>query len=347
VAKVGRVLALEEEGCFRKSISLAAIRQSGYRYYRVIAENDERLCSVCRENDGNIYLIAQAKTGENIPPFHPNCRCTVEGVNLPNLGFGPLTSAEIAAVLGINNSRMSLSEKRAALWSLLRERFGAAREFLERLIDALLGGREDQPQPPEYGGGLNYNERMYNDFPRYRFHVELLRDIVINENAFAIDIERFRKIYNENFSIYNEIANLTNLPPQLIAAIHYRESGGNFNTHFHNGDPLGVPTVNHPAGILFHDFIESAVDALTNEYIRSNIYWYELSPDSSDMSAMLAFAETFNGHGYYQMNPRMPSPYLYSGTNAYISGKFVRDGVYDPNFLDRQPGIYILLRSLM
>lgn len=38
--------------------------------------------------------------------------------------------------------------------------------------------------------------------------------------------------------------------------------------------------------------------------------------------------------------------YVYSGTDVYISGKYASDGVYDPNLVDKQPGIYLLIVSL-
>jgi len=42
------------------------------------------------------------------------------------------------------------------------------------------------------------------------------------------------------------------------------------------------------------------------------------------MATYMTFAETFNGLGYSK-NGHV-SPYLYSGTDAYSSGKYVKDG---------------------
>jgi len=38
---------------------------------------------------------------------------------------------------------------------------------------------------------------------------------------------------------------------------------------------------------------------------------------------------------------------LWAGTNQYQSGKYVRDGVYDPNAVDSQPGCAGLLMAMM
>ena len=43
----------------------------------------------------------------------------------------------------------------------------------------------------------------------------------------------------------------------------------------------------------------------------------------------------------------MPSPYVWAGTDQYRSGKFVRDGVYDPNVVDSQLGCAGLLMAMM
>mgnify|MGYP001782812480 FL=1 len=59
---------------------------------------------------------------------------------------------------------------------------------------------------------------------------------------------------------------------------------------------------------------------------------------------MVSFAEVYNGLGYYY-NGHV-SPYIYSGTSAYTSGKYVSDSNYDANAVDKQPGIYILIRKI-
>jgi len=60
--------------------------------------------------------------------------------------------------------------------------------------------------------------------------------------------------------------------------------------------------------------------------------------------AMLTFAEAYNGWGYY--NRDRISPYVYSGTNVYKKGKYVADGKFDPETIDIQPGIYILINAI-
>jgi len=52
-----------------------------------------------------------------------------------------------------------------------------------------------------------------------------------------------------------------------------------------------------------------------------------------------------NGLGYAARH--LPSPYIWSGTDQYRSGKYVRDGVYDPSVVDSQLGCAGLLLSMM
>jgi hypothetical protein len=59
----------------------------------------------------------------------------------------------------------------------------------------------------------------------------------------------------------------------------------------------------------------------------------------------LAKLEQYNGLGYAARG--RPSPYIWSGTDQYRSGKYVRDGVYDPNVVDSQPGCAGLLMAMM
>ena len=177
----------------------------------------------------------------------------------------------------------------------------------------------------------------------YTYEAANIENLSINESAFAYDLDRFKTIYNENKDLYARIAEATGIPPQLIAAIHYRESGCNFNTYLHNGDPLGKPTTNYPQGIYFDNFEEAAIDALSGKSQLRDAF--NLSASSTDMAAMAAFAERYNGLGYY--NKDKISPYVYSGTSIYTGGKYVRDGVYDANVVDKQPGVYILISAII
>lgn len=181
--------------------------------------------------------------------------------------------------------------------------------------------------------------------PKYSHSRELTLQInKIDEQKFGNSLKSFTKIYEQNKELYERIAKKTGIPPQLVAAIHYRESTGNFNTYLHNGEKLGRTTTKKPVGIYFDNFEEAAVHALSQSQFTSLRDAYGLSFDSDDLIAMLTFAEAYNGWGYFKNN--RVSPYVYSGTNLYKKGKYKSDGVYDPNLVDAQPGVYILINAI-
>jgi lysozyme family protein len=162
------------------------------------------------------------------------------------------------------------------------------------------------------------------------------------DNKFNWDINNINKIYNNNKDLYAKISQATGVPPELIAALHYRESGCDFDTYLHNGQKLGTPTTIVPVGRIFDDFYEAAVDALISEQKGKGI---KLTSDMTDITMMMAFTEVYNGTGYTDYR-NIASPYVYSGTNVYTSGKYVSDGTYSATAVDKQPGVYILAMSL-
>jgi hypothetical protein len=98
--------------------------------------------------------------------------------------------------------------------------------------------------------------------------------------------------------------------------------------------------VHVPAGRgPFKSWEEAAIDALINcaPHGASNKDW--------SIGGTLTLLEQYNGLGYAARGK--PSPYIWSGTNQYQSGKFVRDGMYDPDAVDSQLGCAGLLLAMM
>ncbi len=48
--------------------------QLSIKEYKYCAILDDRTSKICKELDGNTFLISQARPGVNFPPMHPNCR---------------------------------------------------------------------------------------------------------------------------------------------------------------------------------------------------------------------------------------------------------------------------------
>ncbi|MCG3201977.1 MAG: hypothetical protein NFCOHLIN_01849 [Gammaproteobacteria bacterium] len=134
---------------------------------------------------------------------------------------------------------------------------------------------------------------------------------------------------------------LNGIPWAFIGAIHAMECGFNFAGHMHNGDPLSARTVQVPKGRPLtgtppFTWRESAIDALTMKGFHDVRDW--------SMPHMLYLLERYNGMGYRMR--RLASPYLWSFSNHYSRGKFVKDGIYDPHAVSRQCGVAVMLKAV-
>jgi len=139
---------------------------------------------------------------------------------------------------------------------------------------------------------------------------------------------------------YQTVEKTTGVPWWFIAVVHEREASQNWNTQLGQGDPLNHVSVHVPAGRgPFETWEEGAIDALVHcaPFAARNTDWTS--------GGSLTMLEQYNGIGYAARGA--PSPYIWAGTNQYISGKFVRDGIYDANAVDKQLGCAGLLLAMM
>jgi len=139
---------------------------------------------------------------------------------------------------------------------------------------------------------------------------------------------------------YQSISVLTGVPWELIAVLHRRESDADFNTYLGNGQSLAHKTTIVPRGRGpfrgAHAFIDGAVDALQLDGLADVMDWR--------LEKELYWCEVFNGWGYAAH--RLPSPYIWGGTNIQRPGKYIKDGVFDPHIMDPQPGCAPLLVTI-
>lgn len=139
---------------------------------------------------------------------------------------------------------------------------------------------------------------------------------------------------------YIDLQAATRVPWAVIAVIHQRESNQNFARSLAQGDPWSRVSVNVPAGRgPFHSFFDAGIDSL----LHCGPYagrWTDWS-----IGGALCLLEQYNGLGYAAMN--RPSAYIWSGTNQYVSGKYIRDHVYSQSAIDVQLGCAGLLMEMM
>jgi len=143
-----------------------------------------------------------------------------------------------------------------------------------------------------------------------------------------------------NKSRYLEVERRTSVPWFVVGCLHMRESNGDFKTYLGNGQPLNRVTTIVPKGRgPWGSFEDGAEDALEIDHLDQVKAW---------SAARVAYAmESFNGFGYRSPSRNIPSPYLWGGTNVQKSGKFVRDGVYNPKVMDPQIGGMAVLKQIM
>lgn len=149
---------------------------------------------------------------------------------------------------------------------------------------------------------------------------------------------------------YQVISNATDVPWFVIAVIHEREASQRFDRQLGQGDPLNAVSVHEPKGrgpFFNHPndppgqdaFYRGAVDALT-DCAPYAARWKDWSAGGT-----MTLLEQYNGLGY--ANKGLPSPYVWSGTDQYRSGKYVADHVFDPNVVDSQLGCAGLIKAMM
>jgi lysozyme family protein len=121
-----------------------------------------------------------------------------------------------------------------------------------------------------------------------------------------------------NKTRYQDIESRTGVSWLFIAVSHYRESTQNFARSLAQGDPWNKVSVHVPAGRgPFTSFEDAAVDALVDcaPHAAQNTDW--------SIAGMLTLLERFNGLSY--ANAGRPSPYVWSGTDQYKTGKVLVD----------------------
>ena len=157
----------------------------------------------------------------------------------------------------------------------------------------------------------------------------------------AVRAEANRVIANRE--IYEQIEADTRVPWWFTGLIHGMECSFSLNKHLHNGDSLKGRTWQVPAGRPKtgsppFTFEQSACDALECDGFAGKTDW--------PLPMVLYRLERYNGFGY-RKKFGTASPYLWSYTNHFTSGKYVKDGVYDPDATSKQCGAAAMLRDLM
>lgn len=182
---------------------------------------------------------------------------------------------------------------------------------------------------------------------RARFEKAVLR----TDKKFQDDLNFLIGKIQKNKSEYEKVEAATKVPWYFVAGLHSLESGLDFSTWLANGDPLSAPTRQVPAGLKLtpnspHSaWVNGAIVSLEHEGFDALHF--------DTIEECLAAAELYNGTGYLtgkqgqNTTPKRTSPYLWSGTDQYVKGKYVADGEFDPEAVSQQIGMVPLLKKLV
>ena len=143
------------------------------------------------------------------------------------------------------------------------------------------------------------------------------------------------------------------VPWWFIAVVSEREYSGppHWDKQLGQGDPLAHASIHDPAGrgpFLDHPGDSTpGNDAWTRGCLDALIECAPYAAKWEDWSigGVLTLWEEYNGLGYAARG--VPSAYVWSGTDQYISGKYVADHVYRASAIDVQEGCAGILARMM
>jgi lysozyme family protein len=155
----------------------------------------------------------------------------------------------------------------------------------------------------------------------------------------AAEVDRIAQALIRRKPRYEEVTRTTGVPWSVIAVLHQRESDADFATYLGNGEPLNRKTRLVPAGRgPFPTWEAGAIDALQIDGLDKVKEW---TPERACYEI-----EKFNGFGYRNNHPEVKSPYLWSFSNIYSSGKYIADGHFSSSAVDKQCGAMPVLKRL-
>lgn len=182
-------------------------------------------------------------------------------------------------------------------------------------------------------------EELFDTFKVNKNIVSIKGKILVPDVPYKIEVKVQRMISNKQR--YLNIAHKFQNPIKWfhIGLIHELECSQNFNCYLGNGQPFNRKTTIVPKGRgAFSSFEAGAIDAIRYEGLDKEKDW--------SVGNFLYIAEGFNGYGYSKYKG-INSPYIWSGTDKYISGRYIADSVYSKTTVSQQIGIAPLLRRLI
>jgi lysozyme family protein len=138
---------------------------------------------------------------------------------------------------------------------------------------------------------------------------------------------------------YKEVSDQLGIPQVFIATSFERESSSDFRTSPAQGDRWDRVSVHVPRGRgPFASWKDAALDAYRLDHLD------RVGKDNWTWPMFCYEGELFNGFGYRSHG--IHTPYDWAGSNNYMRGKYVADGVWDGGAVDSQLGIVPVARRM-
>jgi lysozyme family protein len=147
---------------------------------------------------------------------------------------------------------------------------------------------------------------------------------------FAGTVAYYLKRLKQGRPTYQLVERELGVPWAFVGVIHAMECGFNFAGHMHNGDPLTARTVQVPKG---HPKVGTPP-----------FTWLQSALDALRLKKFDQIGDWSVPHMLYR---GLISPYLWSFSNLYSKGKFVKDGKFDPEAVSKQCGAGLMLKAAL
>lgn len=208
--------------------ALDSMQSAGLDHYRFVASLDNRTCLRCGGIDGLVFEVEEAMPGENHPPIHPRCRCTI----VPSLGetTGKRTSkvggkrVKVPAEMNYTDWKAVYIDKTKTLAEWQNDHkpkdFKTNIENLRQEYKAQKAGNANAAELEKTikaAGKITLDEvkkiKIYNTPPNERIDIDLLwrtrNNFVdkVNKTRSSLSSDEFAKLYDIYLDIEREYKN--------------------------------------------------------------------------------------------------------------------------------------------
>src|SRR6185437_10258183 len=171
------------------------------------------------------------------------------------------------------------------------------------------------------------------------YEADLARMVITRTSEVNETAERLLK----NLDRYQKVTAIDGVPAVFIGPSFEREASSNFRDNPAQGDPLDRVSRDVPRGMGPYTGPDAWVNAAVDAYHLDHLD--RVGAGGWSWPRLCFEGEIFNGFG-----PRLhrrKTGYLWSGTNIYDGGKYIRDGYWSSQAQDEQLGIIPMAKRMV